>query len=56
MPTYTLCVVSKEYRWLDVDAVDAEHALNQAYNDIDNILNRKADDYDTEVIVESFEI
>lgn len=51
----TICVVSKEYRYVDVEADSQEDAIDKAWDDIENIMNRKAVDYDTDLYVDSVE-
>lgn len=53
MKTYEVCVVSKEYRWVNVDADDEVAAKDAVWSGIENILNRKPEDYDTEVYIEA---
>ena len=52
MNTYEVVVVSKEYRTIHVDALDEESAREKAWDMLDNTLNKKPEDYDTEVYVE----
>ena len=52
MNTYDVVVVSKEYRTIEIDAENEEEAREKAWDTLDNILNRKAEDYDTDVYVE----
>ena len=49
---FTICVVSKEYRYVEVEAENQEEAIDKAWDGIENILNGKAEDYDTEMFVE----
>ena len=51
----TICVVSKEYRYVEVEADSQEDAVDKAWDDIENIMNRKAVDYDTDLYVDSVE-
>ena len=55
MNRYGLCVVSKEYRWVEVEAEDDVQAIDKVWDGIESILNRKPEDYDTEVYVENHE-
>jgi hypothetical protein len=52
MNTYDVVVLSKEYRTVQIDAENEEEAREKAFDTLDNILNRKAEDYDTDVYVE----
>lgn len=52
MYKYTIAVVSKEYRWVEVVAEDESKARDQVWMNIDRTLNRKAEDYDTELYIE----
>jgi len=56
MSTYEICVVSKEYRWVEVEAEDEQSAVDKAWDNIENIMNRKAEDYDTEIYAERVEV
>ena len=51
----TICVVSKEYRYVEIEADSQEDAVDKAWDDIENIMNRKAVDYDTDLYVDSVE-
>ena len=51
----TICVVSKEYRYVEVEADSQEDAVDKAWDDIENIMNRTAVDYDTNLYVDSVE-
>lgn len=53
MKKYEVCVVSKEYRWVTVDADDDIAAKDAVWAGIENILNRKPEDYDTDVYIEA---
>lgn len=52
LKTYELCIVTKEYRYITVGAENESDALDQAWAAIESILNRKAEDYDTDIYVE----
>lgn len=52
MKTYEIVIVSKEYRYFSVEAESAEEAREIAWGDIENHINGKAHDYDTELYVE----
>ena len=52
MKTFEVTVVSKEYRTIEVQAETEEDAKDQVWEDIDNILNWKPIDYDTDLYVE----
>lgn len=55
MNTYTIVVVSKEYRYVEVTAEDNADAEDKVWAQIDSVLNRKPDDYDTELYVEGYQ-
>ena len=55
MKRYTVCVVEHAYRYVEVEAEDETDARDKVWADIENILNKKADDYDTDVVVDSVE-
>ena len=55
MNKYVLCVVSKEYRWVEIEAEDDVQAIDMVWGDIENIMSGKPEDYDTELTVESVE-
>ena len=52
MKKYRVCVVSKEYRWVDIEATTELDAETKALDDIDNIMNYKPGDYETDIYVE----
>lgn len=52
MYKYTIAVVTKEYRWVEVIAEDESEARDQVWMNIDRTLNRRAEDYDTELYIE----
>jgi hypothetical protein len=52
MKTYEICVVSKEYRYVEVQAEDESDAKDKAWDQIESVLNRKPEDFDTELYVE----
>ena len=49
---YEICIVSKEYRWIEVEASDESEASDAAWGQIESVLNRKPEDYDTELFIE----
>ena len=51
---YEVCIVSKEYRWVDIEAPNEESARDQAWKKVEYGYtgDTKADDYDTEVFIE----
>jgi hypothetical protein len=55
MKKYSVCVVCKEYRWVEVEAEDEYLARDMAWDDIENIVNKDAEDHDVEVYVEQEE-
>lgn len=55
MKRFAIVVVSKEYRYVEVEAQDEAEAEDQVWTGIENILNRKPEDYDTEVYVEGYQ-
>ena len=54
MKTYEVCVVSKEYRYVNVEAETEEDAIDKAWDWVARGLtsDTKAQDYDTEVYLE----
>ncbi len=52
MRTYELCVVSKEYRYITVEAENEHDAMDKAWDGLENTLNTKASDYDTDIYME----
>jgi len=54
MPKYEVCIVSKEYRWIEVEADNESDAKDAAWDKVacGYTGDVKADDYDTEVQVE----
>jgi hypothetical protein len=55
MPKYEICVVSKEYRYVDILADSEGEAKDQVWDQIETILNQKPKDYDTDLYVEGTE-
>jgi hypothetical protein len=55
MKRYAICVVERAYRYVEVEAEDETDAKDKVWADIENIINKKAEDYDTDVIVDGFE-
>jgi len=53
MNSYSICVVSKEYRYITVEAESEEDAKDQVWDKIDGILSWKSEDCDTDLYVES---
>lgn len=51
----TICVVSETYRYVEIEAESQEDAIDKAWDDIENIMNRTAVDYDTNLYVDSVE-
>jgi hypothetical protein len=54
MKTYELCIVSKEYRWVYVEAESESEAIDKAWDKVacGYTGDVKAEDYDTEVFLE----
>ena len=52
MKTYELCIVSKEYRYIKVEAENENDAIDQAWAGIENTLNKKANAYYTDIHLE----
>jgi len=54
MPKFEVCVVAKEYRWIQVEAEHPEDAKEKAWEEISFGLigDTKADDSETDVYVE----
>lgn len=55
MPRYSICIVTKEYRSIIVEAETEMDAKDQAWDRIEDVMNWKPEDYDTEIYVESTE-
>ena len=55
MKKFEVCIVSKEYRWIEVEAEDDTDAWEKTWDKIsDGIVGDiKPDDWDTEVYVEN---
>lgn len=52
MNKYEICVVTKEYRYVELVAEDDVEAIDKAWLQVENMLNHKPADFDTEVYVE----
>jgi len=54
MKTYELCVVSKEYRYMEVEAESEQDAIDLAWVRIGNgfVTDTEAVDFDTDVYLE----
>lgn len=54
MKTFEICIVSKEYRWVEVEAEDAEAAQDQVWTMVrlGYTGDTKPEDIDTELFVE----
>lgn len=57
MPKYEICIVSKEYRWVHIEAETESDAKDEAWDLIacGYTGDTKPEDYDTELYVESVE-
>jgi hypothetical protein len=55
MSRYSICVVSKEYRYITVEAETEEQAKDQVWDKIDGVLSWKAEDWDTGLYVDAVE-
>ena len=55
MPKYEICIVSKEYRYIEVEAEDESEAKDKAWDKVacGYTCNVKAEDYDTELYIEN---
>jgi len=51
---YEVCIVSKEYRWIEIDALDQNDAVDKAWRELKSglIWNIKPQDSETDVYVE----
>lgn len=51
---YEVCIVSKEYRWVEIDALDQNDAVDKAWDKVASgfTCDVKAQDHDTDVYVE----
>jgi hypothetical protein len=54
MKTYELCIVSKEYRWVHIEAESEREAIDKAWDKVacGYTGDVKAEDYDTEIFLE----
>jgi hypothetical protein len=54
MKTYEVCIVSKEYRWVHIEAESESEAIDKAWDKVacGYTGDVKAEDYDTEVYLE----
>lgn len=55
MKTYTICVVERFYRWVEVEAEDQDMARDMVWDKVDSIVGKDPDDSDCDVIVEGWE-
>lgn len=55
MPKYEICIVSKEYRYIEVEANNESDAKDMAWEQVacGYTANTKPEDYDTEVFIDS---
>lgn len=55
--TYEICIVTREYRWIEVEAVSPESAKAQAWSMVDDgyIGDTKPEDCDTELFIEGIQ-
>ena len=51
---YEVCIVSREYRWIEIDALDQNDAVDKAWDKVARgfTCDVKAQDRDTDVYVE----
>lgn len=54
MKTYELCIVSKEYRYIQVKAENENDAMDRAWDKVASgfTCDTKAQDYDTDIYIE----
>jgi len=54
MPKYQICLLSKEYRYIEIEADNEDKAKDKAWDKVacGYTCDTKAEDYDTEVFVE----
>lgn len=52
MKKFEVYIISKEYRRIEVEADDSSEAYEKAWDQIENAMNCKPEDYDTDVYVE----
>jgi hypothetical protein len=52
MNKYTICVVDRAYRYIEVEAKDGADARNKAWQDLESILRKDPDEIDTDIIIE----
>ena len=55
MKRYTVCVVDRAYRYVQVEAESDAHARNIVYTDLDAVLRKKPDDIDTDIMIDHVE-
>lgn len=51
---YEVCIVSKEYRWIEIEAMDQSDAIDKAWVKVENgfTCDTKPQDSDTDIYVE----
>lgn len=55
MKTFTVCVVERFYRWVEVQAEDESTAREMVWDQVDSLVGRDPEDSDCDVIVEGSE-
>ena len=55
--TYEICIVTKEYRWIEVEAVSPESAKNQVWSLVDAgyVGDTKPEDCEHELLIEGIQ-
>lgn len=55
MKRYTICVVDREYRYVEVEAEDGTDARDKVWQDLEAILRKEPDDIDTDIVIDHVE-
>ena len=52
MNKYTICVVDRSYRYVEVKAEKESEARDKVWSDLESILRKEPDEIDTDIIIE----
>lgn len=52
MNNYSVCLVSKEFRWVEVEAKDETEAKDKVWDKIESVENCKAQYFDHEIFID----
>lgn len=55
MKRYTVCVVERAYRYVEIEAETPTQATSRVWDQVDWIVQREPDDTDTDVVVDNVE-